>query len=107
MADDKKGLRIGEFRPGAFITGPLQWENHLKVFVFIVILFIWFCIYSFISGFFHKPSLDQKSDTRIGGDVGALNTNDNHSNVTENHWHFPLSDILSMGSKDKKVIDGR
>ena len=67
MTDDKDGLKIGKFRPGALITGPLSWENHLKVAVFVVILFIWWSIYSFVSGLIHKEDKPSVGVINSGG----------------------------------------
>lgn len=57
---EKQGFKIGDLRIGALITGPLNWQNHLKVAVFLVIILIWACIYGQVKSFFRheaKPAV--------------------------------------------------
>jgi len=68
MADEeKKGLRIGSLRIGDLITGPLNWQNHLKVAVFLVIILIWVCIYGQVKSFFHKEAKPSVGVINSGG----------------------------------------
>lgn len=87
--------------------GPFIGKNWWKAFLFsIMAAVIWsviFCIYAFVKG--HIPNTRQ--DTRIEGNTGVINQHDNHENITETHYHFPLSDLFNFGSKGKKVADGQ
>lgn len=90
-----------------FIKGPFVGKNWAKALVLttiqlVIIAVIGAVIFTALT-FFKKPNQNQKTDTRIAGNVGALNTSDNHSTTSETHYHFPLSDLFSFGSKDKKV----
>ena len=82
-------------------------KNWWKAFVFsIMAVTIWatvFCIYSYLS----KKMPSHKQETQIEGNTGVINQADNHSTSNEAHYHFPLSDLFSFGSKGKKVDDGR
>lgn len=53
------------FRLGALITGPLNWKNHLKVGVFLAIIFIWVCIYGQVQSWLRKD---------IKPSVGVINS---------------------------------
>ena len=73
-----------------------------QVIIIVIVGSIIFCIFAFVKG--HIPNTRQ--DTRIEGNTGVINQHDNHATATENHWHLPLSDLFSFGSKGKKVADG-
>lgn len=55
------------FRFGALLTGPLNWRNHLKVVVFVVILLIWACIYGQVKQFFNKEAKPSVGIINSGG----------------------------------------
>lgn len=66
MADEKPEFKIGNFRLGSFLTGPLNWENHLKVVVFAIIILIWACVWHTVSYY-----LPHKADKAT---VGTINS---------------------------------
>ena len=85
------------------VKGFFVGKNYWKAFVFSIMAFIiWasiYAIFSYVKGWI--PS--HKQDTRIDGNTGVINQSDNHMNRNETHYHFPLSDLFSFGSKGKKL----
>lgn len=94
-----------------FIKGPFDGKNYAKAIVMLICMSVIITIIGAVAytawTFIIKPrqTHQQTNDTRIGGNVGELITSDNHSTTNESHYHFPLSDLFTFGSKAKKVSD--
>jgi hypothetical protein len=107
------------FRFGALLTGPLNWKNHLKVGVFLVIILVWvLIIYGGMNlvGRFRPKKVDIPTSAHTAGPTtvqsqgGAVIQVDDHSSeprtisYTINEAPFGNGLFGAFGSKGKTEV---
>lgn len=87
---------------GKFFAGFVDGRNYAKaivlVFCMVVILVIVFSVGSVIKSRFSRPPAPTQT---VGTNGGTINTTNDQSTVTVNHWHLPLSDLFNWFGSNK------
>lgn len=87
------------------LRGPTVGKNYAKA---LVTTFCQLVIVALVGGLIFtvwtlRGGSSHKSENKLRDNSGTFSQEDSHDAVTENHYHFPLSDLFSFGSKGKRV----